>query len=87
MIDAEVRSEERFSRLALAYETAEEKKCVNECIEKKTAMYKLTPAESYTTKVSNGKEVLVIEFHDDCNRETGDLFEAIIKDLDIKICH
>jgi hypothetical protein len=87
MIDAEVRSEERFSRIALAYENEEEKNCVNKCIETKTAMYKLTPAETYTTKVSNGKEVLVIEFHDDCNRETGELFEAIIKDLDIKICH
>jgi len=87
MIDAEVRSEERFSRLALAYETKEEKDCVCNCVEKITAKYKLTPAETYTTKVSNGKEVLVIEFHDDCNRETGDVFEEIIKSLDIKICN
>jgi len=87
MIDAEVRSEERFSRLALAYESEEEKGLVNACIEKVTAKYKLTPAETYTTKVSNGKEVLVIEFHDDCNRETGELFEEVIKSLDIKICN
>ena len=87
MIDAEVRSEERFSRLALAYETAEEKKCVNECIETKTALYKLTPAETYTTKVSNGKEVLVIEYHDDTCRESGDIFEEIIKSLNIKVCN
>ncbi len=87
MIDAEVRSEERFSRLALAYEGEEEKKCVCDCIEKATAKHKLTPTESYTTKVSNGKEVLVIEFHDDCNRQTGELFEDIIKILNIKICN
>ena len=87
MIDAEVRSEERFSRLALAYESEEEKNCVCDCIEKITAKHKLTPTETYTTKVSNGKEVLVIEFHDDCNRETGEVFEEIIKSLDIKICN
>jgi hypothetical protein len=87
MIDAEVRSEERFSRLALAYEGEVEKKSVCDCIENLTEKHKLIPTETYTTKVSNGKEVIVIEFHDDCNRETGELFEAIIKDLDIKICH
>ena len=87
MIDAEVRSEERFSRIALAYEGEEEKSSVNSCIELMTKKHSLTPTETYTTKVSNGKEVLVIEFHDDCNRETGELFEAIIKDLNITICN
>ena len=33
MIDAEFRSEERFSRLALAYETQEEKSSVSDCLE------------------------------------------------------
>jgi len=85
MIDAEIRSEERFSRLALAYEGEEEKNCVSECVDRLTAKHYLTP-ETYTTKVSNGKEVLVIEYHDDVSRESGDIFEAIIKELDIKIC-
>jgi len=86
MIDAEIRSEERFSRLALAYETEKEKECVNDCIEKITAKHPMEP-ETYTTKVSNGKEVLVIEYHDDSCRESGEIFEEIIKTLDIKICH
>jgi hypothetical protein len=43
--------------------------------------------ETYTTKVSNGKEVLVIEYHDDICREAGPIFEEIIKVLDIKECH
>ena len=85
MIDAEFRSEERFSRLALAYETEEEKTCVNECVERITGEHSATP-ETYTTKVSNGKEVLVVEFHDDNAREAGDIFEEMIKDLNIKVC-
>ncbi len=86
MIDAEIRSEERFSRLALAYESADEKRCVSECIERVTNKHSLDP-ETYTTKVSNGKEVLVLEYHDDCNRESGEIFEEIIKSLEIKICN
>ena len=85
MIDAEFRSEERFSRLALAYETEEEKSCVCECIERITNEHSALP-ETYTTKVSNGKEVLVVEFHDDNVREAGDIFEEIIKALDVTIC-
>ena len=85
MIDAEFRSEERFSRLALAYETPDEKTCVSECVERITNEHSVSP-EVYTTKVSNGKEVLVIEFHDDNAREAGDIFEEMIKSLEIKTC-
>ena len=86
MIDAEFRSEERFSRLALAYETNDEKANIDKCIESITNKHSVLP-ETYTTKVSNGKEVLVIEFHDDTARKAGDIFEEIIKDLDIKVCN
>jgi endo-alpha-1,4-polygalactosaminidase (GH114 family) len=40
--------------------------------------------ETHITKVSNGKEVLVIEYHDDGNRESGAIFEEMIKELNIK---
>lgn len=86
MIDAEVRSEERFSRLSLAYETPEEKEKVAKCIEACTAKLDRKP-ETYTTKVSNGKEVIVIEYHDDVCRESGEVFEDIICSLEIKSCH
>jgi len=86
MIDAEFRSEERFSRLALAYECDEEKECVCKCVEKIIAKYPTKP-ETYTTKVSSGREVLVIEYHDDCTREAGGIFEEMIKALDVKICN
>jgi len=86
MIDAEFRSEERFSRLALAYEGDKEKQCVCDCVEKVIAKHSMKP-ETYTTKVSNGKEVLIIEYHDDNSREAGDIFEEMIKTLDIKVCN
>jgi hypothetical protein len=86
MIDAEFRSEERFSRLALAYETEEEKQKIDTCIDKIIAQHTMKP-EVHMTKVSNGKEVLVIEYHDDVDREAGEIFEDIIHTLDIKACN
>ncbi|WP_455755915.1 hypothetical protein [Sulfurimonas sp.] len=86
MIDAEFRSEERFSRLSLAYKGEEEKNKVNTCVDSIIAKHDGKP-EIHTTAVSNGKEVLVIEYHDDSFRESGAIFEEIIKALDIKECN
>jgi len=86
MIDAEYRSEERFSRLAIAYNGDEEKQCVCDCVEYITAKHSMKP-ETYTTKVSNGKEVLVIEYHDDNTREAGAIFEEMLKALKITCCN
>lgn len=85
MIDAEVRSEERFSRLSLAYESEDEKQTVTKCVNEFTSQKGLQP-EMYTTKVANGKEVLVIEYHDDICRESGAIFEEILCSLNIKKC-
>lgn len=85
MIDAEFRSEERFSRLSLAYKGDDEKQQVNKCVANVVKKHKKEP-ETYTTSISGGREVLVIEYHDDCNREAGSIFEEIIKALDIKKC-
>lgn len=85
MIDAEFRSEERFSRLSLAYKGEEEKKRVNDCVDKITSKYSLKP-EIHSTAISHGKEVLVIEYHDDMDREAGDIFEEMMKALDITEC-
>jgi hypothetical protein len=85
MIDAEFRSEERFSRLALGYDSPSEKESVQKEVEKAIKSCSLAP-EIYTTKVSNGKEVLIVEYHDDCYREAGPIFEEIVKALDIKKC-
>ncbi len=85
MIDAEFRSEERFSKLSLAYEGEEEKNKVHSCIEKITKLHKMQP-ETYTCSISNGREVLVVEYHDDMDREAGEIFEEIMKALDITEC-
>lgn len=86
MIDAEFRSEERFSRLALAYTSDEEKKKVNDCVDTIIAKHKIKP-EMHTTKTSSGKEILVIEYHDDMDRESGEIFEEMMCSLDIKECN
>jgi len=85
MIDAEFRSEERFSRLVLAYDGTTEKELVDTTVDKIITKYPLKP-EMHTTKVSNGKEVLVIEYHDDIHRECGPIFEEIMNSLNIKAC-
>jgi len=86
MIDAEFRSEERFSRLSIAYSSTEEKQKVDLCVDRIIAKSTLQ-ADIHTTAISNGREVLVIEYHDDMDRESGAIFEEIIKELDIKICN
>ncbi len=85
MIDAEFRSEERFSRLALAYDGGAEKEKVISCIDSIISKHKMQP-ETHTTSISNGREVLVIEYHDDSSREAGEIFEEMIKALNIKEC-
>ena len=85
MIDAEFRSEERFSRLSIAYDSDTEKTNVCSCIDSIVDKYEKKP-EIYTTKVSNDKEVLVIEYHDDNDRESGAIFEEIMKTLEINKC-
>ena len=85
MIDAEFRSEERFSRLALAYTNDDEKQKVNSCVDSIIAKHTMKP-EMHTTKTSSGKEILVIEYHDDTDRESGPIFEEIISSLNIKCC-
>ncbi|MEA3228992.1 MAG: hypothetical protein U9P38_07965 [Campylobacterota bacterium] len=85
MIDAEFRSEERFSRLSLAYKGVEEKTLVNSNVDAIVAKHTIKP-EIYTTSISKGREVLVIEYHDDLDRESGPIFEDIITSLNIKVC-
>jgi len=86
MIDAEFRSEERFSRLALAFTQEDEEKKINECVKSIIEQYDFRP-EIHETATSTGKKIIVIEYHDDIDREAGDIFERIIKELDIKKCN
>lgn len=86
MIDAQFRSEEKYAKLSLSYEGSEEKEKVHACVEKIIASSSLQP-ETYTSPISGDKEVLVIEYHDDPDREAGGLFEEMIKVLEITDCN
>lgn len=85
MIDAEFRSEERFSKLSIAYEGKEEGKLVCTTVDNIVSKYDMQP-ETYTCNISNGREVLVIEYHDDNGRESGAIFEEMMKALNITEC-
>ena len=83
-MDAKVRSEEKFSRLSIAYEGKEEAELVCSTIDRITAQYDIKP-ETYTCSISNGRNVVVVEYQDDRNREVGTIFENIIKTLNVKV--
>jgi hypothetical protein len=85
MIDAEFISEERFSRLSLAYHNVDEKDNVISTVEKIINKYPLK-ADIHFSDIDNNRSVMVIEYHDDINREAGEIFEEIMKALDIKQC-
>ncbi|PHR58890.1 MAG: hypothetical protein COA44_01735 [Arcobacter sp.] len=84
-IDAEYRGEERYSKLSLAYANAEEEKKINDAFDEVTSKYTIQP-QTYISDITDGRKVLVIEYHDDYDRDAGTIFEEIMKKLDIKEC-
>ncbi|OHE07443.1 MAG: hypothetical protein A2513_02615 [Sulfurimonas sp. RIFOXYD12_FULL_33_39] len=84
-MDAQVKSEEKYSKLSIAYEGKVEGEFVCSAIDKIVSKYDIKP-ETYTCNISNKKDVVVIEYHDDIDRVAGDIFEEIIKTLNIPIC-
>ena len=85
MIDAEFRSEERFTRLSVAYKGSQEKQQVHACINAIISKYSIQP-ETHTSEILNNREVLVVEYQDEDSREVGEVFEEIMKALEIKKC-
>ncbi|MCX6076202.1 MAG: hypothetical protein NTW78_04855 [Campylobacterales bacterium] len=85
MIDAQFRSEERYAKLSIAYEGKEEEEFVCSNVDKIIAKYEIQP-ETYKCNISDVKDVLVIEYHEDMDREAGEIFEEILKTLGIKLC-
>ena len=84
-MDAQFRAEERYSKLSIAYKGKEEGQLVCTTVDKIISKYNMKP-ETYTCNISDSKEVLVIEYHDDISREAGAIFEEIMKELNIKEC-
>lgn len=84
-IDAEYKGEERYTKISLAYSNEEQEKQINDALE--TVMKGCTLDNNcYTSDISNGRKVIVIEFHDDNDREGGRILDKLMKILDIKEC-
>ncbi|NOQ31237.1 MAG: hypothetical protein GQ570_08955 [Helicobacteraceae bacterium] len=84
-MDAEYHGEERYSKLSIAYTGTEEEAAINTAIEVCSKGCSIMP-NIYGCDISNGRKVIVIEYQDDYDREAGDVFEKILKHLDIKLC-
>lgn len=84
-MDAQYRGEEKYSKLSISYQGREEGKLVCSTVEKIIAQHKVQP-ETYTCNISDSKDVLVIEYHEDLDREAGRIFTQIMKALDIRDC-
>lgn len=85
-IIADHKSEERYSKLSLAYSTPEQKTQIEEAIEKHTTECSLEPV-IYSGDVTGGLKMITIEYHDDCDRDGGKVYDNILCTLGIKECH
>ena len=85
MIGAEYKSEERYSKLSIVFDTKEEEdqvcSVVNEIVDENS----IKP-EIYTCELPNNRKVLVIEYHDDYDRSSGPIFDKMMKTLGITHC-
>ena len=84
-IDADFKSEERYAKISLAYSNDEQYKEINNAIEEAHMDLDLD-INIYETDISNGRKVVVIEYHDDYDRKCGDVFENMMKILKIDHC-
>lgn len=85
MISAEYKSEERYSKLSIVFNTIEEEQQVCSVVNSVIDENSMKP-EIYTCELPNDKKVLVVEYHDDYNRECGPIFEKMMKKLNITHC-
>jgi hypothetical protein len=85
-IVADHKSEERYTKLSLAYSTEEEHQMIEKAIKECSPLCSIKP-NIYGGDVTGGKKMITIEYHDDCDREGGKVYEAIIKQLGIEECH
>ena len=84
-IDAEYKGEERYTKISLAYSNDEQRTEINTALDTVLKDCALD-YEIYTSDIPNGRKVVVIEFHDDYDREGGKILEELMHTLDIKAC-
>ena len=84
-IDADYKGEERYTKITLAYDTNEQYKEINAALAQIHEEHKLDRSV-YLTENSMGRKLIVIEYHDDYDREAGEIFEKLMKMLNIEQC-
>ena len=85
MINAEYKSEERYSKLSFAFNTKEEEDQICLVVHSIIDNDEIKP-QIYSCDLPNNKKVIVIEYHDDYDRTSGPIFEKMIKNLGISHC-
>jgi hypothetical protein len=84
-IDAEYKGEERYTKISLAYSNEAQYQQINEALAEANKGYDLEQ-NVYTCDIAGGRKVVVIEYHDDYDREAGEIFEKLMKILKIDHC-
>ncbi len=84
-IDAEFKGEERYTKISLAYSTPEQYEEINNALEIVNKTHSIKQ-NIYESDITNGRKVLVIEYHDDYDRQAGEIFENLMKILKIDHC-
>jgi hypothetical protein len=84
-IDADFKSEERYSKISISYGNEEELQTIEAALKKAAKDVDLEQS-TYITDIADGRKVFVVEYHDDYDREAGRVFERLMKILDIKEC-
>ena len=87
-IVANVKMEECYSGLSLVFDGNEKiRREISEAINMVTAKTKMTPAVFDNSQNPKGaKPAFYIEFSDEVQRDSGDFFELILKELKIDKC-
>jgi hypothetical protein len=77
--------EERYSRLVMEYFTLEQKEEIFNTVNEMMKKFDIFPNQ---TMLPSGdfQGQFCLELHDDYNKEGGDLYEAILKKLNIDHC-
>jgi len=85
-MEADFKSEERYARLKLIFKASNnEEKMIEERIKEITNKYSLTPI-CCCIEGKEGSFQYNIEYHDDYDKEAGDIFEDIMRQLNITSC-
>ncbi|WP_345991611.1 hypothetical protein [Sulfurimonas sp. HSL-1716] len=85
MITAEHKSEERYAKLSIVFDTKEEEEKVCSVVDDIVSKNSIKPG-IYTCELPNNKKVLVVEYHDDYDRSSESIFNNMMKNLGISHC-